>query len=213
MDAYLISIWKSSRTRRAFDRLSSAFPRLRWIVSPGVQLNESEISYASIRDMECYKSWDVFRSGYPARAAGCRAAGLNALAIGLQNATVKNDDRFAIFQDDAVPVVDAASRLESLEAVNGGDWDCLWLDDGQITGPVDEDRRLHGARLCTGMVLRTWYAEDLLARLVKAACEWDVWMEREMRTGRKYFVDSIVYQEEGVSEITGATKWERRGTE
>ncbi len=34
---------------------------------------------------------------------------------------------------------------------------------------------------------------------------------REMAAGRKYFSDDIVYQEAGVSEITGRMKWTQPG--
>lgn len=210
MDALMISLWSSSRTQPALSRLASAFPKFRWIVSPGVRLAEDQVKYAAIRGMECYRDWSLFCNGYPVRSLGCRIAGLQAISLGLHNAAAVGNEAFAVFQDDAVPVEDAQQKLQALMAVNEGDWDCLWLDEGQITAGKDHNGRLRGARLCTGFVLRTQYAADMVPRLELADCEWDIWMEREMESQRKFFSANIVHQEAGMSEITGTMKWQNR---
>lgn len=210
MNALIISLWNSLRTRPALARLSSAFPEFRWMISPGVRLTDNQVKYESIRGMECYCDWDLFRKGYPARALGCRLAGLQAINLGLHNATANGDEAFGVFQDDAVPVAGADEKLNALMKIHKGDWDCLWLDEGQISVAKEEDGRIRGARLCTGFILRTEYAADIVPRLEKADCEWDIWMEREMGTDRKFFSSDIVYQEAGKSEITGTMKWQDR---
>ncbi|QDU76326.1 hypothetical protein Pan97_33740 [Bremerella volcania] len=206
MFAYLISLPHSPRTAPAFERLTTSFPDFTWIVSPGVRVAETRLTYEEMRELECYRNWKMLHDGYPARAVGCRLAGLQAISQGLQNALLRGDPYFAIFQDDATPSDDASQRLQSLLHVNGGDWECLWLDETQLMSPKGPNGQLLGARLATGMVLRTEYASDIVERLSEASCEWDVWMHREMANGRKYFSDQIVRQMSGVSEITGRLK-------
>ncbi|WP_144973255.1 hypothetical protein [Bremerella volcania] len=210
MNAYIISLLDSPRTKPAFQRLSAAFPDFHWLISPGVRLEPQRVTYEDMQELECYWNWEKVHNGYPVRAVGCRLAGLQALTLGVQNARVNDQDFFAVFEDDAVPVADAAARLGRLLESGDGDWDCLWLDETQLRAAKGEDGRLYGARLTTGYVIRTCYAEDILPRLAQASCELDVWLEREMKSGRKFYSDQIVYQETGVSEINGSMRWSGR---
>ena len=208
--AYLISLLGSPRTQPALQRLRDAFPDWHWIVSSGVRVQENRVRYEDMREMECYRNWTMVSNGYPVRALGCRLAGLQAITLGVQNAIANGDEYFGIFQDDATPVEQAREKLQNLLLINEGHWDCLWLDQGQLTGPKGVDGRLGGARLCTGMIVRTSYALDLIQRLTNASCEWDVWMEQEMKLYGLFYGDDIVFQAAGESEITGRQKWKTR---
>ncbi len=212
--AIVISLPGSPRTKAAIEEVGKTGMQV--LVSDGVKVDPETLLWKDIRGMEAYNDIHKFRSDYIPAALGCRLAGVKAIAHGLR-VVQPEDDGFMVFEDDAL-VVDPVG-IASLMLHAPREADCLWFDTNQAwdwSDTVHADgvgkgriKRLFAARLCTGFWISRDYAQRMLPSLQETDCEWDVFMQREMRSHRFYAYEGrqICRQKPGVSEITGDYKW------
>lgn len=178
--------------------------------SNGVIVEEEELLWKEMRQLEAYKKPEYLRNFYPLRAVGCRRAGLNALKMGYEKSTAEG---FIICQDDVLFVSNAKEKISKCLTELPEEANLLWFDRKQITQPEEQYSEnlniLRGARLCTAFWISKKFAGSLIQKLEIAEKEWDVFMEEEMGVNKNIFVskDPIASQREGTSVITFLKKW------
>lgn len=211
--ALVISLQGSDRTARALQEVGKISADVRLV--NGVTVEADSIRWVDIRGFEAYNLVRNFRGAYVPRALGCRLAGLAALKEGIRltagESRLGHRQGFLIFQDDVV-IPDPLALAAAIDGLPDGT-DALWLDTSQVTSwgtksAVPGLVRVNGARLCTGFWISTAHAKLVVQGLEKADCEWDVFMERLMRSHRYYGRRRpLCYQRRGISTITGTMKW------
>jgi hypothetical protein len=196
----VISLANSGRKARALARAEQFSHEVVW--SPGVLANPDQIAWNDINGMEAYFSDNYFRSRYIPAAIGCRLAGLAAFEKGVELAeAVPGGVRgFMVCEDDFM-LKDPELFLRCFKDLPE-DADALWLDTSSLRAPTYDHpgtclRRIMGARVCTAFWLSVAHAKEIIPKLRRSNCEWDLFMEKQMPGARYYGPETPVFRQSG----------------
>jgi hypothetical protein len=170
--------------------------------SPGVLADPTKITWHDINGMEAYFSDNYFRSRYIPAAIGCRLAGLAAFEKGVELAeAVPGGVRGFIVCEDDFMLKDPELFLRCFKDLPE-DADALWLDTSSLRAPTYDLtgtclRRIMGARVCTAFWLSVTHAKEIIPKLRRSNCEWDLFMEKQMPGARYYGPKTPVFRQSG----------------